>query len=60
MIGYVVVPDLWVIDPRSSQSGADEASCFSKNAGSSTPLGQRLRVTARPAMCGTIASAMLM
>ena len=35
------------------------ASCFSKKDGSSTPLGQRLRVTARPAMCGIIASAMV-
>jgi hypothetical protein len=59
MIGYVVVPDLWVIDPRTSHSGADDASCFSKNDASSTPLGQRLRVQARPAMCGTNAAATL-
>ncbi len=59
MTGYVVVPDLWVIDPRPSQSGADEASCFSKNDPSATPFGQRFRVTARPAMCGTMTSAMV-
>jgi hypothetical protein len=39
--------------------GAELANCFSKNAGSSTPLGHRLRVTGRPAMCGSITSAML-
>jgi hypothetical protein len=48
--GYVVVPDRWVTLSRSSQSGAELASCFSKNDGSSTPLGQRLRVTGRPAL----------
>jgi hypothetical protein len=42
---------------RGSQSGADDASCFSKNEGSSTPLGQRLRVAGRPEMCGIITSA---
>jgi hypothetical protein len=47
------------MDARSSQSGAELASCFSKNDGSSTPFGQRLRVTARPAMCGIMASATL-
>ena len=57
MIGYVVVPDLWWMVPRCNQSGADDASCFSKKSGSSTPLGQRLRVTGRPAMCGTMTSA---
>ena len=44
---------------RFSQSGAELANCFSKKDGSSTPLGQRLRVTARPAICGSITSAML-
>ena len=58
MTGYVVVPDLCTMVPRPSQSGADEASCFSKNDDSSTPFGQRLRVTGRPAMCGIITSAM--
>lgn len=57
--GYVVVPDLWVTDPRSSQSGADDASCFSKKSGCPTPLGQRLRVTGLPAMWGTMTSAMV-
>ena len=52
-----MVPDRWVMLPRSSQSGAEDASCFSKNAAWSTPLGQRLRVAGRPAMCGTITSA---
>ncbi len=27
------MPDRWVTEPRSSQSGADDASCFSKNVG---------------------------
>ncbi len=58
MIGYVVVPDRWVTLARASQSGADDASCFSKNEAASTPLGQRLRVAGRPAMCGSITSAM--
>jgi len=44
--------------PRGSHSGAEAASCFSKNDDCSTPLGHRLRVAARPAMCGTITSAM--
>src|ERR1035441_7977283 len=39
---------------RGNQSGAEEANCFSKNDACSTPLGQRLRVAARPATGGTI------
>jgi hypothetical protein len=58
MIGYVVVPDRCVTLARGSQSGAEEASCFSKKDGCSTPLGQRLRVAGRPAICGNITAAM--
>ncbi len=54
-----MVPDECAMLSRSIQSGAELASCFSKKDGSSTPLGQRFRVTARPAMCGIITSAML-
>ncbi|SHU22491.1 Uncharacterised protein [Mycobacteroides abscessus subsp. abscessus] len=40
-----------------SQSGAEEARSFSKNDGWSTPLGHRLRVTGRPAICGNMKGA---
>jgi len=44
MMGYVVVPDRWLMLARLSQSGAELASCFSKKDDSSTPFGHRLRV----------------
>ena len=52
-----MTPERCVSEPRCSHSGADFASAFSKNDGSETPSGHRLRVAGRPAMCGSIASA---